>query len=42
VTVFDAGISDMTLGLRRAAARLGGVKRVVLGHADCDHRGAAG
>jgi steroid delta-isomerase-like uncharacterized protein len=42
VTVFDAGISDMTVGLRRAAARLGGVKRVVLGHADADHRGAAG
>lgn len=42
VTVFDAGISDMTVGLRRAAARLGGVGRVVLGHADADHRGAAG
>jgi steroid delta-isomerase-like uncharacterized protein len=41
VTVFDAGISDMTVGLRSAAARLGGVKRVVLGHADADHRGAA-
>jgi glyoxylase-like metal-dependent hydrolase (beta-lactamase superfamily II) len=32
----------MTVGLRGAAARLGGVKRVVLGHADADHRGAAG
>jgi steroid delta-isomerase-like uncharacterized protein len=42
VTVFDAGISDMTVGVRRAAARLGGIKRVVLGHADPDHRGAAG
>jgi glyoxylase-like metal-dependent hydrolase (beta-lactamase superfamily II) len=42
VTVFDAGISDMTVGLRSSAARLGGVKRVVLGHADADHRGAAG
>jgi glyoxylase-like metal-dependent hydrolase (beta-lactamase superfamily II)/predicted ester cyclase len=41
VTVFDAGISDMTEGLRAAAARLGGIKRVVLGHADADHRGAA-
>jgi steroid delta-isomerase-like uncharacterized protein len=41
VTVFDAGISDMTDGLRAAAARVGGVKRVVLGHADADHRGAA-
>ena len=41
VTVFDAGISDMTEGLRAMAARMGGIKRVVLGHADCDHRGAA-
>ena len=41
VTVFDAGIADMAVGLRSAAARLGGVKRVVLGHADADHRGAA-
>lgn len=41
VTVFDAGISDMTDGLRAAAARLGGIDRVVLGHADADHRGAA-
>lgn len=41
VTVFDAGIADMTVGLRSAAARLGGIKRVVLGHADADHRGAA-
>jgi steroid delta-isomerase-like uncharacterized protein len=41
VTVFDAGISDMTDALRSATARLGGTKRVVLGHADADHRGAA-
>jgi steroid delta-isomerase-like uncharacterized protein len=41
VTVFDAGISDMTAGIAAAAARLGGIKRVVLGHADADHRGAA-
>jgi glyoxylase-like metal-dependent hydrolase (beta-lactamase superfamily II)/predicted ester cyclase len=41
VTVFDAGISDMTGAVRAAAARLGGAKRVVLGHADADHRGAA-
>jgi glyoxylase-like metal-dependent hydrolase (beta-lactamase superfamily II)/predicted ester cyclase len=41
VTVFDAGISDMTTTVRSAAARLGGIKRVVLGHADADHRGAA-
>jgi glyoxylase-like metal-dependent hydrolase (beta-lactamase superfamily II)/predicted ester cyclase len=41
VTVFDAGISDMTASVAAAAARLGGIKRVVLGHADADHRGAA-
>jgi hydroxyacylglutathione hydrolase len=41
VTVFDAGISDMAGALVAAGARLGGIKRVVLGHADCDHRGAA-
>jgi steroid delta-isomerase-like uncharacterized protein len=41
VTLFDAGISDMTAPLAAAAARLGGIKRVVLGHADADHRGAA-
>jgi len=41
VTVFDAGSEDMTVGLRSAAARFGGVRRVVLSHADADHRGAA-
>jgi steroid delta-isomerase-like uncharacterized protein len=41
VTVFDAGTSDMAAPLSAVAARLGGVKRVVLGHADADHRGAA-
>jgi glyoxylase-like metal-dependent hydrolase (beta-lactamase superfamily II)/predicted ester cyclase len=41
VTVFDAGISDMVALLAAAAARLGGIKRVVLAHADADHRGAA-
>lgn len=41
VTVFDAGISDMTDAVRAAGARLGGIKRVVLGHADADHRGTA-
>jgi glyoxylase-like metal-dependent hydrolase (beta-lactamase superfamily II)/predicted ester cyclase len=41
VTVYDAGISDMTSGLAAAGARLGGIKRIVLGHADADHRGAA-
>jgi glyoxylase-like metal-dependent hydrolase (beta-lactamase superfamily II)/predicted ester cyclase len=42
VTVFDAGISAMPAAIRAAGARLGGIKRVVLGHADADHRGAAG
>jgi glyoxylase-like metal-dependent hydrolase (beta-lactamase superfamily II) len=42
VTVFDAGISDMGGALVAATARLGGCRRVVLGHADADHRGAAG
>ncbi len=41
VTVFDAGISAMTTAVAAAGARLGGIKRVVLGHADADHRGAA-
>lgn len=41
VTVFDAGIEEMAAPIRAAAARLGGIKRVVLGHADADHRGAA-
>jgi steroid delta-isomerase-like uncharacterized protein len=41
VTVFDAGVSDMAAPISAAAARLGGIKRVVLGHADADHRGAA-
>jgi steroid delta-isomerase-like uncharacterized protein len=41
VTVFDAGISGMAAPIAGAAARLGGINRVVLGHADADHRGAA-
>lgn len=41
VTVFDAGVEDMVVPIRTAAARLGGIKRIVLGHADADHRGAA-
>jgi glyoxylase-like metal-dependent hydrolase (beta-lactamase superfamily II)/predicted ester cyclase len=41
VTVFDAGISAMGGALRAACARFGGVRRIVLGHADADHRGAA-
>jgi glyoxylase-like metal-dependent hydrolase (beta-lactamase superfamily II) len=39
--VFDAGIEDMTSTVAAAGARLGGIKRIVLGHADADHRGTA-
>jgi glyoxylase-like metal-dependent hydrolase (beta-lactamase superfamily II) len=41
VTLFDAGIQSMGAVLAAAGARLGGIRRVVLGHADADHRGAA-
>ncbi|HET8758071.1 MAG TPA: ester cyclase, partial [Solirubrobacteraceae bacterium] len=41
VTLFDAGIRQMTSAVATAAAPLGGVNRVVLGHADVDHRGVA-
>jgi hydroxyacylglutathione hydrolase len=41
VTAFDAGTHAMTDGIGEAAERFGGVKRVVLGHAHSDHRGAA-
>jgi steroid delta-isomerase-like uncharacterized protein len=41
VTLFDAGIADMRPAVSAAAARLGGLRRVVLGHADADHRGTA-
>jgi len=41
VTVFDAGIDGMAPAILAAAASRGGITRVVLGHADADHRGAA-
>ena len=41
VTLFDAGIRQMTNAVATAAAPLGGINRVVLGHADVDHRGVA-
>jgi glyoxylase-like metal-dependent hydrolase (beta-lactamase superfamily II)/predicted ester cyclase len=41
VTLFDAGIAQMTNAVAGAAATLGGVNRIVLGHADVDHRGVA-
>ena len=41
VVQFDAGTQPMTSAAREAAYRLGGLKRIVLGHADSDHRGTA-
>lgn len=41
VTVFDAGIRAMTREVAAAGARLGGIRRVVLGHSHTDHRGTA-
>lgn len=41
VTVFDSGSRQMTSAIRAAAVRFGGIRRIVLGHADCDHRGGA-
>jgi uncharacterized protein (TIGR02246 family) len=41
VTMFEAGIKAMAAGLSAAAAQLGGLNRIVLGHAHADHRGAA-
>lgn len=41
VSVFDAGVAAMAPAIAAAGARLGGIARVVLSHADCDHRGAA-
>ena len=39
--VFDAGISSMVRQVRAAAAGLGGISKVVLGHGHPDHRGTA-
>jgi hydroxyacylglutathione hydrolase len=41
VVQFDAGTKAMTKATRSAAEELGGLKRVVLGHAHADHRGTA-
>jgi hydroxyacylglutathione hydrolase len=41
VVVFDAGEKGMAKAIAAAAARLGGISKVVLGHGDTDHRGAA-
>jgi hydroxyacylglutathione hydrolase len=41
VVQFDAGTKAMTKKARAAGERLGGLKRIVLGHAHADHRGTA-
>src|SRR5579875_468630 len=41
VTVYDAGTRQMRGAIRAAAVRFGGIRRIILGHADCDHRGGA-
>lgn len=41
VVQFDAGTKTMTKAVRKAAEELGGLKRIVLGHAHADHRGTA-
>jgi hydroxyacylglutathione hydrolase len=41
VVQFEAGSAKMAADAKRAAAELGGLKRVVLGHAHADHRGTA-
>jgi glyoxylase-like metal-dependent hydrolase (beta-lactamase superfamily II)/predicted ester cyclase len=41
VLAFDAGIRSMANGVAAAAAQLGGLTRVVLGHGHADHRGSA-
>jgi glyoxylase-like metal-dependent hydrolase (beta-lactamase superfamily II) len=41
VVQFDAGSKSMVKKARAAAESLGGLKRIVLGHAHADHRGTA-
>jgi glyoxylase-like metal-dependent hydrolase (beta-lactamase superfamily II)/ketosteroid isomerase-like protein len=41
VTLFDAGARTMVRQVAAAAAPLGGVRRIVLGHGHTDHRGVA-
>ena len=41
VTAFDAGTKAMVKPVQKAAEKLGGLRRIVLGHADADHRGIA-
>jgi glyoxylase-like metal-dependent hydrolase (beta-lactamase superfamily II)/predicted ester cyclase len=41
VTLYDAGARTMVKAVASAGAKLGGIKRVVLGHGHTDHRGVA-
>jgi hydroxyacylglutathione hydrolase len=41
LTMFDAGAHTMVRAVAAAGARLGGIRRVVLGHGHTDHRGTA-
>jgi glyoxylase-like metal-dependent hydrolase (beta-lactamase superfamily II)/predicted ester cyclase len=41
VTMFDAGARTMTRAVASAGAKLGGIRRIVLGHGHTDHRGTA-
>ena len=41
VVQFDAGTKGMRKKARAAAEQLGGLKRVILGHAHADHRALA-
>jgi hydroxyacylglutathione hydrolase len=41
VTLFDAGARTMTRAVASAGAKLGGIRRVVLGNGHTDHRGVA-
>jgi glyoxylase-like metal-dependent hydrolase (beta-lactamase superfamily II)/predicted ester cyclase len=41
VTMYDAGARAMVRAVAAAGAKLGGIKRIVLGHGHTDHRGTA-
>ena len=41
VTVFDAGVRSMARQIQSVGRAMGGIARIVLGHAHPDHRGAA-
>jgi glyoxylase-like metal-dependent hydrolase (beta-lactamase superfamily II)/predicted ester cyclase len=41
ITMFDAGARTMKRAVASAGARLGGIRRIVLGHGHTDHRGTA-